>query len=647
MITGPLSYGQERLWFLHQLDPDDPSYNCSYVYRLRGDLDVEALRNAFDRVAARHGSLRTRFEEVAGRPVAVIDPPGPVDFVTSDAADDLQAQVSGCTNALFDLAARPPFRVTLIRTGPREHVLCVVLHHINGDGWSLNVLREEVARLYAGEALEEPAPQYVRPAEPELGWWVEHLAGTPVLELPTDHPRPAVRGFAGGQVRFTLDAGLVRAVGELAAAARCTPFMVLLAAYQVLLSRHSGQADFCVGVPASGRSSTELERVIGYLSTTMLLRCDLSGEPSFAELLKRTRKSVLQALAHPDAPVERLIGELGVERDLSRTPLFQTLFALHSQGDPGEPLPGVSAEPYPHGWHPARHDLTLDLYPEQDGSLLGVLIHSEELFEAETAELIARRYERLLRSIVEEPSRPVSHLELIPGDERDLLDGWNGTAAELPGATVVDLVLAQARRTPEALAVDSLTYRELVERASGLAGWLRMRGIGRGDLVALRLSRGTGMVAALLGVAMSGAAYLPVDPDYPQARVDYVIEHSGAALVLTDADLPTGPGVGVLGLPGPDDTAYVLYTSGSTGRPKGVVIPHRALTNFLLAMKALVGSTDRDVWLGLTSLSFDISGLELYLPLITGGRVVVADAATARDGAALSALVRAEGVTHV
>ncbi|MFI6321047.1 amino acid adenylation domain-containing protein [Nonomuraea sp. NPDC050556] len=656
MKSGPLSYGQERLWFLNRLDPDDPSHNCSYVYRLRGEIDLTALESAFTRVAARHEALRTRFVEEDGRPLAVVERPAPVEIERLDARSEEHAKelVSARTNTIFDLTKRPPFQVTLIRLGPQDHVLCVVLHHINGDGWSLNVLREEVAALYAGgePAVKEP-PQYLdhavaqRAAPMDLGWWIDRLAGTPVLDLPTDRPRPAQRGTAGGKLEFRLPAALVTEIAELARNARATPFMVLLAAYQVLLARHSGQDDFCVGVPASGRTSTELEQLIGYLSTTMVLRCDLSSGPIFHELLKSTRKSVIGALAHQDVPVDRLVSELGVERDLSRTPLFQTMFALHTHGDLAEPLPGLEAGPFPHGWHPARHDLSLDLYPEDDGSLLGVAIYSEDLFDRATAERMARRFETLLRSIVAEPAAPVASLDLMPEDERAQLARWNDTYEELPERTLVDLVLAQAEATPDALAVDDLTYREVVARASGLAGWLREKGIGAGDLVAVRLSRGPSMVVALLGVALSGAAYLPVDPDYPEARVEYVIEDSGAALVLTDDDLDVPPADPPEERPAPGDTVYVLYTSGSTGRPKGVVVPHGALTNFLLAMRTLVGSTDRDVWLALTSLSFDISALELYLPLITGGRLVVADADTARDGAALSRLIADGGVTHV
>ncbi|MEU4704235.1 amino acid adenylation domain-containing protein [Nonomuraea dietziae] len=644
-----LSSAQERLWFLHRLDPDDPSYNTAYAYRLRGELDLTRLEAAFTAVAARHDALRTRFPEVDGRPVAVVEPPGRIAFEVVEGDPD--KLVSERTNAPFDLAGRPPFRVSVIPLGPREHVLCVVLHHINGDGWSFNVLREEVAACYAGRPLPAaPPPVNSAPRDfaAEEEWWAERLAGAPVLELATDRPRPPQRGTAGGEVLFRLAPELVAGVAELARSARCTPYMVLLAAYQVLLARHSGQDDFCVGTPSAGRTSTELERVVGYLSTMLVLRCDLSGEPSFAELLRRTRKTVLQALAHQEVPFERLVGALGLQRDLSRTPLFQTMFALHTQGEIADPLPGLEAEPFPLGWHPARFDLSLDLYAEDDGGLLGVAIYSEELFERATAERMMERFAVLVSSIVADPSSPVAELELTPASERALLASWNDTAAELPPLTLVDLVLERADARPDAVAVvcgdTTLTYRELTERAAVLAGALAERGVGTGSLVAVRLSRGPDMLVALLGVAMAGAAYLPVDPDYPQARVSYVLEDSGAALVLTD-ELPSGAPDVVR--PRPDDTAYVLYTSGSTGRPKGVVVPHRALTNFLLAMRSLVGSTPSDVWLALTSLSFDISALELYLPLVTGGTVVIADADTARDGAALSRLITTTGVTHV
>ncbi|MFI6885461.1 amino acid adenylation domain-containing protein [Streptosporangium canum] len=670
----PLSYGQQRLWFLHRLDPSDSTYNTSYVYRLKGRLDTVALEAAFTAVAARHESLRTRFREQAGRPLAIVDPPAPVAVERLAAGTDQEARtlVSALTNTAFDLSAAPPFRVSLIELGPDEHVLCVVLHHINGDGWSLNVLRSEVATHY-GSGGTAPLPhlplqygelqygEHARDrhsADSGLQWWIERLSGVPPLELPADRPRPVQRSGAGGEVDFRIEADVSAAIRDLARRARCTPYMVLLAAYQVLLARHTGQSDFCVGTPSAGRDSTELETMIGFLSTTLALRCDLSGDPTFSELLKRTRRVVLDALSRQDVPFERLVAELDVERDLSRTPLFQTLFAFHTHGEWADPLPGLTATPFPHGWSRARLDLSVDISPADDGHLLGSVVYSTDLFDRESVERMVTRFQELLAAAVADPEAPVGSLRMLPAAELGLLEEWNGTGAELPEVTLVDLVLEQAAATPDAIAVETparagqaappatLTYAGLVERAAELAGRLAAAGIGRGSLVAVRMERGTDMLVALLGVAMSGAAYLPVDPDYPPARVSYVIEDSAAALVLTGLDdLP--PGTAATARPRPGDTAYVLYTSGSTGRPKGVVVPHRALTNFLLAMRDLTGSSPRDVWLALTSLSFDISALELYLPLVTGGRVVVADAETARDGVRLARLVRDAGVTHV
>ncbi|SEK31290.1 non-ribosomal peptide synthetase [Streptacidiphilus jiangxiensis] len=680
MKTGPLSPGQQRLWFLHQFDPTDPSHNTAYAYRLRGPLDLERLAAAFTQVAARHDALRTRFVTTpSGEPRAVVDEPAPVvvDLLTAASAQQAEQLVATRTNTRFDLAAAAPFQVTVVRLAEDDHVLCVVLHHINGDGWSFNVLRAEVAAAYAGDEPGEPPLQYSAVAAAaaaatgtgaDLDWWVGRLAGAPPLELPTDRPRPARRTSAGDEVRFPIPAPLLAGVRELARNTRTTPYMVLLAAYQVLLSRHGGGQDFCVGTPAAGRDRPELEGVVGFLSTTMVLRCDLTADPAFTDLLKATRTQVLSALTHPDAPFEQLVSRLGIDRDLSRTPLYQAMFALHTHGDVDRPVPGLDAEPFPLGWHPARCDLSLDLYEEpgaDDGAdrLLGVLLHSTDLFDKDTARRLADRFLCLLADLLTDPSRPVSRLALLPDEERAQLDAWNATDAELPPLTLVDLLLAQARETPDAVAVvcandprhgrREIGYRELTEAAAGLAAELAARGIGPGSVVAVRSSRRAEMLVALLGTLCTGAAYLPVDPDYPQARVDYVIADSGAALTLDDADLDhvLTPGrrrpATELPRPTPEQPAYVLYTSGSTGNPKGVVVGHRALTNFLLALRALVGSTAEDRWLALTSLSFDISALELYLPLVTGGRVVVAGRPAALDGAELARLVRFEAVTHV
>ncbi|WP_214102956.1 non-ribosomal peptide synthetase [Acrocarpospora catenulata] len=657
-MSQPLSYGQERLWFLHRLDPLDHSYNTCHADRLRGPLDLDRLAAAFTAVATRQESLRTCFTEVDGTPVAVVRPPAPVPIAVVEAADLEAARqiVSTAANTPFDLAT-PPLRVTLVRLSPEDHILAITVHHIIADGMSAALLVTELAACYAGEQLPPLPLQYGDHARaerakgaPDVGPWAAALAGTPVLELPLDRPRPPQRTGRGGEVTFTLDPGLAAAVAELARRQRCTPFMVWLTAYQVLLARHSGQDDFCVGSPVARRDRTELEPLIGHLAGTLLLRTDLGGNPSFLEALRRTRRTVIEAIGQADLPLELLLGALDIERDLSRTPLFQTMFALHTQiGENASagPVPGTEATPFAPGWLAARTDLSLDLWPAAGGALLGSLIYSADLFDQATADRLAARFAVLVESVVADPETRVGDLDLLPEEERSWLLSRE-RPAEVPPVTLADLFLAQAATTPDALAVDDWTYADLLGRAQALAARLRDKGVGRGSLVAVQVSRGPGMLAAFLGVTLSGAAYLPVDPEYPQARVDYVLADSGAALTLTDADLEDPSGVGTLdALPEPGDVAYVLYTSGSTGRPKGVVVPHGALTNLLLAMKELFEAGPEHAWLALTSTAFDISAVELFLPLITGGRVVVASADHARDGVAAAELIRATGATHV
>ncbi|GAA0989354.1 hypothetical protein GCM10009555_073140 [Acrocarpospora macrocephala] len=657
-MAQPLSYGQERLWFLHRLDPEDHSYNTCHADRLRGPIDLDRLAAAFTAVAARQESLRTRFDEIDGTPVAILCPPEPITITVRDAADigDARRIVSAAANAPFDLSAAPPLRVTLVRLAPDDHILAITLHHIIADGMSVALLSDEIAHYYAGRPPLPPLPvQYAEHARAErangpaeLGRWARALAGTPVLELPVDRPRPPQRTGDGGEVEFVVAPELVAGVAELARAHRCTPFMVWLTAYQVLLARHSGQEDFCVGSPVARRDRTELEPLIGHLSGTLVLRTDLSGNPSFLEAVKRTRRTVIEAISHADVPLERLLGALEIERDLSRTPLFQTMFALHTQvtGEASAgPVPGTDATPFTPGWMAARTDLSLDLWPSNRG-LVGSLIYSADVFAEATARRLAERFQVLVESIVGAPETRVHDLEMLPAGERDWLLS-RGSFADVPPVTLADLVLAQAAATPDAVAVDEMKYADLVGRAAGLAARLRDKGVGRGSLVAVQVSRGPGILVAFLGVTLAGAAYLPVDPEYPQARVDYVLRDSGAVLVLTDDDLGE-TGVPVPGwLPRPDDTAYVLYTSGSTGRPKGVIVPHGALANLLLAMRELIGSTPEHAWLALTSTAFDISAVELFLPLITGGRVVMATADHARDGMAAAELIRRSGATHV
>ncbi|MEW9529367.1 amino acid adenylation domain-containing protein [Microbispora sp. NPDC049125] len=706
----PLSAAQERMWFLDRLQPGDPSNHIFNTSRLYGPLDVAALDRAFGDVADRHESLRARFPEHGspqdgGRPVQLVGAPGRfrVEHLTAG-PQDVARLVGERTNRPFDLAEGPLLRVALIRVSEREHVLCVVLHHIICDGWSLNVILEEVAELYAAHTegkpspLPPPAARFLDVAghRPEvdaesLEYWKKRLSGTPVLDLPADRPRPAVRTTASGHLVLPLPPELTREVRRLAAGERCTLFMVFLAAYQAVLARYSGQHDLCVGTATAGRDLVEHERLVGLFAGALALRGDVSGDPTFREMLKRARSTTLQAYRHRDVPFERILREIQVERDLSRTPVFQTVLILHETGETLIRLPGVRAELIDAEYHHVQTDLLLGVFGEDDERRL-VLTYNSDLFDAATAAGYGTALLRVLEQAVAEPGTRLSGLLPVAGAERDLLVGrWNDTAMPLPEEpTALALFEARARETPGAVAVESgphrLTYAELDAAADRVARRLAAAGAGRGAVVAVLAERSPLTLAGLLGTMKVGAAYLPLDPGYPEARLALLLADSGARHVLVDhrdRTLPAGPpgrpgGPLVLTLaeddaedgdmpgdmpggvpgdepadgvrptpPGPADPAYVLYTSGSTGRPKGVVVPHRALLNFLTAMGRLIGSGPSDVWLSLTSLSFDISGLELYLPLVTGGRIVMAGPDAARDGVALTRLVERSGVTHV
>ncbi|MEO3807789.1 amino acid adenylation domain-containing protein [Sphaerisporangium sp. B11E5] len=684
----PLSAAQERMWFLHRLDPGDIS-NVYLAHRLRGPLDQDRLADALTRVVARHEALRTRFPETDGMLLAVVDPPAPYPLERSDLSDlpdgereaEARRLVTERVNAPFDLAAAPPLRAVLIRLAEREHVLCVVLHHIISDGWSQNVLLADLIAFYEGRELPEQVlnqgdvvhwrrERDAAGGEAAVKFWRERLAGVPALNLPTDHPRSPGSGRRGAFHRATLPAGTVSALESLGRTTGTTLFMVLLAAYQALLARQTGQHDIAVGTAVAGRDRVELESVIGYLAGTVVVRGDLSGDPAFTDLLGTTRDAVLEAFTHQDIPMERLFAGPGGGRDSGPAAVFETMFILHTQvGARGDTLGETTVGVFHADHTPARFDLMVDAWMSDTGLEL-TFGYDRALFDPETIESFAGRFVRLLDGVVAGPEARLSRLLRVDGAERQrVLHDLNDTATVMPASPgMVELFEHWAAVAPERVAVVAgearWSYGELNAAANRLAWRLREAGAGPGRLVALYADRSAWTLAGMLAVLKVGAAYLPLDPEYPAARVELVLEDSAARVALVSRGLrerlPSFGGT-VLeldadhsGFPAVDppitvdraDAAYVLYTSGSTGRPKGVVVPHGALLNFLVGMRELLGSGPHDVWLALTSLSFDISGLELYLPLVTGGRTVMADADTARDGRLLAGLVRAEGVTH-
>ncbi|HVG11019.1 MAG TPA: amino acid adenylation domain-containing protein [Thermoanaerobaculia bacterium] len=670
----PLSFAQERLWFLDQLEPGSPLYNVPVALRLKGRLRTGVLAATFREIVRRHEALRTSFAEADGKPVQVIEPDATLDIPVVDISHLPSEEREAALARLAEQEARQPFdlrrapllRVQAVKLAEDEHAVLATLHHIVSDGWSLGVLVHEVAALYSGKTLPELAVQYADFAvwqrgrltgelagdwlETEVSHWRSALAGaSTVLDLPTDHPRPARQSFRGRHLPVELPANLVDRIKELSRDGS-TLFMALLAGFQTLLYRYTGQDDFLVGSPVANRTREEVEPLIGFFVNTLALRARVDGDPTFGELVGRVKSVTLDAYAHQDLPFERLVEALEPQRDLSRSPLFQALFVL--QNAPFEPLalPDLMLAPLELESGTSKFDLSLYFTERPDGRMGGFLEIDAALFEEATAHRLLEHFRILLESAVADPGGRVSELALMSRSERrQVLKGWNETASELPESTVVSLFEEQARRTPAAVAVSQgearLTYSELDERAEGLAAQLRSQGIGPESRVGISMERTPDMLVAVLGVLKSGAAYVPLDPSHPQERLNLILEAARPQTVLTELSgwAPSPAKRGRVGEEAPDGLAYILFTSGSTGRPKGVQIPQRALVNFLLSMAREPGLEPSDVLLAVTTLSFDIAGLELLLPLIVGARVEIATREETSDAELLKK--RLAGVT--
>jgi amino acid adenylation domain-containing protein len=679
---GPLppstSYAQDGLWFLDQLEPGSAAYNVPVALRLHGPLEIEALEQSLSDIVRRHEVLRTSFAAVDGHPIPVVAPARSlplhaVDLTqlppTEREAEALRLATQEAQRP-FDLARGPLLRTTLLRLDEQEHVLLLTMHHIVVDEWSRIVLYRELSTLYAGYAggKRRPLPdlpiQYTDFAgwqrahlqgealETHLAYWRQRLGGAPpVLDLPTARPRPAVLGSSGERMAFTLPPRLdepLRAIGREQGA---TLYMTLLAAFQTLLARYSGQEDIVIGSPIAGRTRRELEGLIGYFVNMLPLRADLSGDPTFREALGRVRDVCLEAYAHQDLPFEQLVEALQPERDPSRTPLFQAVFQLERAAEEALDLAGVTIRPLAVDTGTARFDLTLALTESEQG-LRGELHYRRELFEEGWIQRLLEHFQMLLEGIVADPDRRLSELPLLSAAERhQLLVGWNDTAVDFPGERCLhELFEAQAARTPDAVAVvfegQELSYGELNGRANQVAHYLQNLGVGPEVLVGLYLERSLGLVVGLLGIMKAGGAYVPLDASYPEARVAFMLEDTQAGVVVTQerllGRLPAG-GARVVcldrdwaliakeraenlkGEATAENLAYVIYTSGSTGQPKGVAVEHRNAVAFLDWATTAFDSRERAGVLASSSICFDPSILELFLPLSTGGTAILAE----------------------
>jgi amino acid adenylation domain-containing protein len=675
----PLSFAQERLWFLDRLWPGDAAYNLPSAMRLAGDLDLGALARTLVAIVRRHETLRTRFVEREGRPFQVVAAPWAVALPLVDlaalpaTAREREAERLADAEALraFDLGRGRLLRVTLLRLAAGLYVLLFNMHHIVADGWSLALLIREVGALYPALRAGAPSPlpdlglQYVDYAlwqrewlqgevlERQLGYWQRQLAGAPPqLELPTDRPRPPAPSFRGGQFGCALPEEIRAGVAALGRRSGATLFMVLLAAFATLLRQLSGSEDLCVGTPVAGRHHPELEKLIGFFVNNLVLRCDLAGDPSFVALLGRVQEVALAAFDHQDLPFEKLVEELQPARSLGRQPLFQVLFGL--QNTPQESIQGTfgvetSAQPFRNPT--AKFDLSL-YCREFPGGLVAAFDYATDLFDAATIAALGARFLALLAAVAADPSRRLSELPLLPPAERHQLRfEWNdGAAADgEPAGSLHGLAEAQADRTPGAVAVAdgalALTYRELEERANRLARHLRRLGVGPESTVGVCTGRSAALVVALLGTLKAGGAYVALDPAYPAERLAFLSADARLSLVLTEERsqeaLPAGGPRRLLldrdraavaaesaarpvGGAGPDGLAYVLYTSGSTGRPKGVAVRHAAAA---ARLRWAASAFPRDALAGVlaaTSINFDLSVFELFAPLAAGGAAVLA-----------------------
>ncbi len=696
--VSPTSFAQQRLWFLSQLLPNSSLYNIADAIRISNTPNIPALEQSFNEIVCRHDSLRTTFASIDGVPMQVIADelklPLPIIDLThveplEERRKQAQQRIDQEAAEEFDLARGPLIRTTLLRLTEDEYFLLLTMHHIISDGWSISVFMRELATLYTAFTQGQASPlpelpiQYADFAEWQrdylqggvhdqlIQYWKQQLENVPPLELPTDHPRPAFLNFSGGRVAFEISAPLTQALKTLSRQQNTTLFMTLLAAFQALLARYSGQEDIAVGSPIANRNRTEIEDLIGFFANTLVLRTDLSGNPSFHTLLDRVRETLLDAYAHQDLPFEQLVEELRVPRDPSRNPLFQVMFVFQNTPSSQVELPGLTLDLNESYVGTATFDLLL-VISENDGKLDGAFEYSSELFEEATVRRLLGHYQTLLEGIVEDPSRSLASLPLLtPAEREQLLVSWNDTATSFPPERCVHhLIEDQVQRTPALPALiapggEPLSYRQLNERANQLAHHLIALGVEPGMRVGIYLPRSLDAFVALLAILKAGAAYVPIDPANPRERTAFMMHDAQIATLLTHASLlatlpehqaqtlcldrdwsiiatasTTNPHTSVQ----PAHLLYAMYTSGSTGKPKSVAMSHRALQNLLHWQLSTMVPPRAARMLQFASLSFDVSFQEIFPTLSAGGTIFLITEELRRDPLALLRLISAQAI---
>ncbi|PRY22029.1 non-ribosomal peptide synthetase [Pseudosporangium ferrugineum] len=665
----PLSYQQEGLWFLHQLDPASTVYAMSYAWRLHGPLDVPALRAALTALVRRHESLRTRFGSAGGRPYQIIDP-APAEFPLP-----LADGPPGAGIAPFDLERGPLFRAALHRLDGGDHVLTLTAHHIVADGWSFGILTRELDRFYRAGGDDPAPPPAVQPADVaawqrggvlagQLGYWQRRLAGLTELALPTTRPRPAVRTWQGASLTAELPPGDARDVAEFARTERVSFLAVLYAAFAAVLARCTGQEDLAIGSVFGGRTRAELEPLVGYFASTVVLRTGLGGDPTFAEIVRRGNETVLEAIEHQDVPFAAVVDALKPERDPARNPLFQVSLAYQPGGTDGFRLGGLRTEALAGSTSASRFDLGISVTESADGGLRASVEYATELFDEDFVRGLVERTFRFLTRGVAQPGVRLSGLELVSPDEAaTLLHDWNPPAATAPADALLG-ACGGGDADPAVVVAGgpTLTYGQLTARAAGLARLLRdTADVIAETIVGVLLDRGADLLVAQLGVLRAGGAWMPLDVSHPRQRWAWQCADAGVRLVLTTRAAAAGLPAGVtalcldeLDLPDadppdvttrPDNLAYVMYTSGSTGHPKGVQIPHRAAAEFASSAAALYSLRPGDRVLQFANPCFDVSIFDVFATLAAGATVVCAAREVLLDPDALTGLLRRERIT--